>query len=96
VVSEQSRGDNCKGCSANVHVTTDQLDRILSKLSLHAEDCVTEEQYSKRLEQCKQCPALLYGTTCTYCGCFVRIRAKLIDKLCPNPAGQLWETNSAS
>ncbi|WP_373232324.1 DUF6171 family protein [Cohnella sp.] len=90
MVQERKQEANCKGCSANVHVTEAQLDRILSKLSLHSEDCVTEEQYAKRLEQCGQCPAMLYGTTCAHCGCFVRVRAKLLDKHCPNPTGSLW------
>lgn len=88
---QRNQAGNCKGCSANVHVTEEQIDRVVSKLSRHAEHCVTDEQYTMRLEQCGKCPSLLYGTTCAYCGCFVRVRAKLADNLCPNPSGHLWE-----
>jgi hypothetical protein len=80
----------CKGCSASVHVTDEQIERVLAKLALHAGDCVDDGRYDARLAQCGACPSLQYGTTCAHCGCFVRVRAKLAAKDCPQPGGSRW------
>ncbi|WP_219833974.1 DUF6171 family protein [Paenibacillus sp. R14(2021)] len=82
--------ENCKGCSASVHVTDAQIDRVLSKLALHPGDCVSDARYEARLRQCTACPSLQYGSTCAHCGCFVRVRAKLAVKSCPQPGGSRW------
>ncbi|NBD24453.1 DUF6171 family protein [Paenibacillus glycinis] len=84
------KGDPCKGCSASVHVADAQIERVLAKLSLHADDCVGDDRYAARLAECGTCPSLQYGTTCAHCGCFVRVRAKLAAKSCPQPGGSRW------
>lgn len=82
--------DGCKGCSASVHVTDEQLERVLRKLALHPDSCVSDNQYEARLGSCEACPSLQYGTTCAHCGCFIQVRAKLSDKDCPHPSGSKW------
>lgn len=82
--------DSCKGCSASVHSHDQQISRIIRALSAHPEQCVDDDIYAKRLEICDGCPALAYDSTCMHCGCFVAVRAKLIDKACPNPGQALW------
>ncbi len=80
----------CKGCSADVHVTDAQIERVLTALAAHPEDCVDDAGYERRLAACRACPALSYGTTCRHCGCFVAVRAKFKDKHCPLPGGARW------
>ncbi|WP_284638215.1 DUF6171 family protein [Paenibacillus silviterrae] len=82
--------DSCKGCSADVNVTEAQIQRVLASLEAKGIECVTPELYQERLSSCEQCPSLLYGTTCQYCGCIVRIRARMADKHCPRPGGAFW------
>lgn len=80
----------CKGCSASVHVTDEQIERVLGKLALHPGDCVHDDRYASRVEACGCCSSLQYGSTCAHCGCFVRVRAKLAAKDCPHPGGSRW------
>ncbi|WP_090580787.1 DUF6171 family protein [Paenibacillus sp. OV219] len=82
--------EGCKGCSASVHVTDEQLERVLRKLALHQGSCVSDSQYETRLSNCAACPSLQYGTTCAHCGCFVQVRAKIAAKDCPHPSGSKW------
>ncbi|MGO4108247.1 DUF6171 family protein [Paenibacillus sp. YAF4_2] len=92
-VSKKARG-GCKGCSADVKVTDEQIQRLISKIK--ADACVTDELYAKRLEACGNCTSLAYDTTCMHCGCLVQVRAKLKDKGCPHPqqaVREQWEVN---
>ncbi|MCK9860104.1 DUF6171 family protein [Paenibacillus sp. ATY16] len=90
-VSKRER-DGCKGCSADVRVTEEQIQRLISKIKPDA--CVTDELYAKRLAACEGCASMAYDTTCMHCGCLVQVRAKLKDKGCPHPqqaVRALWE-----
>lgn len=82
--------DTCKGCTASVQVDKEQIRRILNALSAHPDQCVSEEEYAKRLEICQSCPSLTYDTTCSHCGCLVAIRAKLKNNACPYPGQAKW------
>ncbi|NMA82378.1 MAG: hypothetical protein GX962_00745 [Epulopiscium sp.] len=55
------------------------------------DDCVEDDEYKKRLQACKDCLALYYESTCKYCGCFVRMRAKRKNKSCPYPGQDKWK-----
>jgi hypothetical protein len=93
-VSKKER-DGCKGCSADVKVTDEQIQRLISKIK--ADACVTDELYAKRLEVCGNCASLAYDTTCMHCGCLVQVRAKLKDKGCPHPqqaVREQWEQST--
>ncbi|MBB6672391.1 DUF6171 family protein [Cohnella nanjingensis] len=85
-----SRREGCKGCSADVHVSRRQIDRMLAALADKEFDVVSDTKYADRLASCRRCPSLQYGSTCMHCGCIVEIRAKLGDKGCPHPAGSRW------
>ena len=80
----------CKGCSESVQVSDQQLERILNKLALKPELVVSERVYEDRLSLCEDCPQLVYGTTCSQCGCLVKIRARMKDKSCPLPGEPRW------
>ena len=79
--ADERRG--CKGCSGSVHVSSEQIGRLIAKL--RAADCVTDELYTRRLQACGRCDSLAYESTCMHCGCFVQVRAKFKDKECPHP-----------
>lgn len=51
---------------------------------------VPEEERVRRLEICRDCGKLEYGSTCALCGCVVRVRAMLADGRCPFPKGGKW------
>ena len=86
-----SRKEGCKGCRSEYRVTEEQIDRMLElPMFQSAELCVPEEVYEQRLNQCRGCPKLQFGNTCTVCGCFVRIAAKYKDRACPNPGDTRW------
>ncbi|MFC4099697.1 DUF6171 family protein [Paenibacillus xanthanilyticus] len=85
-----SRPEGCKGCRDSVHVPEAQIDRMIEKLERHPESCAPTDQYEARLASCAACADLQYGSTCAHCGCFVRVRAKLLAGTCPKPGGSKW------
>ncbi|CAM4376458.1 DUF6171 family protein [Paenibacillus tarimensis] len=85
------RTDGCKGCSRDVQVSEAQIEAMVNKLDSRGFDCVSDDVYEQRLASCSSCESLSFGHTCKFCGCIVRVRAKLADKTCPNPAGSRWQ-----
>ncbi|GGF97942.1 DUF6171 family protein [Paenibacillus abyssi] len=82
---------SCKGCDDSYRVMEEQISRmLLSPMFQSPERCVPEPVYEKRLEACMDCPNLLEGTTCSLCGCIVRITAKLKERSCPKPGDNRW------
>ncbi len=90
ILNDATAKPPCKGCSADVHVSERQIQRILTSLNAHPDQCVDDEVYEQRMTACLACPSLSYGTTCKHCGCFVAVRAKFIEKGCPNPGHPHW------
>ncbi|MDL4842270.1 DUF6171 family protein [Aquibacillus rhizosphaerae] len=80
----------CKGCSASVVVSEEEIDKLIEEQLQFEIDIADDELYKYRLDFCKECPSLLYNTTCSHCGCFVKFRAKLAYKRCPYPSGAKW------
>ncbi|QDP39107.1 DUF6171 family protein [Radiobacillus deserti] len=81
---------SCKGCSQSVFVSNEYIQKQVEEQLELETNIVDDKVYEKRLTQCKECPSLLYDTTCAHCGCFVLFRAKLAYKTCPYPAGAKW------
>ncbi len=83
----------CKGCSATVHHSFEEVKSNMAEYIKTIEpDLRTDhELYSKRLAQCSSCPGLYYESTCRYCGCFVQMRALRRAVDCPNPEGSKWQ-----
>ncbi|UKS30873.1 DUF6171 family protein [Paenibacillus sp. HWE-109] len=82
---------SCKGCREEYKITEVQIDRMLSAPMFQGESCVPESVYQERLRMCGACPKLLGGTTCSFCGCIVRVAAKLKEKNCPFPGASRWK-----
>ncbi|MDQ8737093.1 DUF6171 family protein [Paenibacillus sp. LHD-38] len=83
--------NQCKGCRDDYRVTDEQIDRILAAPMFQSDISVPDDVYEQRLLACRACPKFQYGTTCTVCGCFVRIAAKYKDRACPNPGDSRWK-----
>lgn len=83
---------NCRGCLHKEIGTFEEVSASIDNyISMMDEDiCVTSEIYESRLDSCFSCDSLYGRATCRYCGCFVRIRARLKDQTCPCPGGSRW------
>jgi hypothetical protein len=81
--------NQCRGCAGNV-TASDEPIIYYSDPELESPLHVTEELYHKRLDICKRCSSLQYGTTCMHSGALVSYRAKLSDKHCPFPGSPKW------
>jgi len=72
-----------------------QQDKMYEKIAeyisrLEPEECVSDKEYEKRLNDCSTCEKLAGGLTCMYCGCFVLARAKKKQQHCPKPNHAEW------
>ncbi|WP_204502059.1 DUF6171 family protein [Aquibacillus albus] len=82
---------SCKGCAASVRMSNKEVDKLVEEQLMLEIDVVDDNVYNERLEHCVECPSLVYDTTCSHCGCFVKYRAKLAYKECPHPKGPKWK-----
>lgn len=81
----------CKGCSATVHVTTEDIAKLFGEtLKVRNLKLTTEEEYDRRISICKGCEDYQFGTTCRWCGCLMAIKTKLTAARCPAPQGSKW------
>lgn len=82
----------CKACSHKEIGSLDEVSASIDNyLAVMDEDiCIDMDTYNKRLEACFSCDSLYGGATCKFCGCFVRIRAKLKEQTCPYPSQNRW------
>ena len=61
----------CKGCTGTVRLTREEIDEIFGEtMKVKNVKLVTEEEYNNRLEKCRSCDHLEYGTTCKFCGLY--------------------------
>ena len=81
----------CKGCSASVRISENHIDELSNRI-LKAGDnkFISRKMFRERLKHCLNCQGLEYGTTCKYCGCIVRIKAKWETAKCPYPFNPKW------
>ena len=89
-----SRADNeCKGCTASVHVSESQL-AVMEQSTVTSDQGMSEqavqELYKERLAICRTCDGFKYGTTCKYCGCLIPLKAKVASATCPYPFEPKW------
>lgn len=92
--AESVNATPCRGCRDDYRVTGDSIRKMLSHPMFEpgSEHVVPAAVYEGRLRQCRACPKLAQGHTCTLCGCIVDIAARLKAKRCPLPDGGGWGT----
>ena len=82
---------DCEACSVSVHLTEQEIEEIFGNtVRVKNVKTATEEEYARRMEICKSCDSLLYGTTCRHCGCVIQVKAKLATAKCPFPYQPKW------
>jgi len=85
----------CKSCMGNVdikrNISQEQINDAIDRLAVNKRiKFVSDRVYEFRLMQCRDCDYLEFGTTCLNCGCYVQIRAKLADAVCPLSKQNRW------
>lgn len=86
-----SQRESCKGCLETVIVSEDVIEELIKEAEEDLSRIVSENIYKQRIEICKGCTFLLYGTTCAHSGSIVRYRAKFKNKSCSMPGKVKWE-----
>lgn len=80
----------CKKCLLLESAEGDILNDIKVKISkLSPQEKCGQQEYEKRLEQCKDCDNLISGV-CMKCGCYVEFRAAFKKQRCPDVKGRKW------
>ncbi len=78
----------CKRCMTfDEENQKELLERYLSNMD-PAIQC-SDEVYVNRLSACDACSRMVNGM-CSYCGCYVVMRAKKKHMDCPEPSGSRW------
>ena len=80
----------CKKClllEAGEKVTYNEIMQYVSSLEKNL--LASEETAEERLSICKECDNLISGM-CKKCGCYVEIRARLKDSVCPDYDNRKW------
>lgn len=81
----------CEACGTSVHLSPEEIETLFGKtMQIKKVKTVSEEEYNRRMDLCRQCEALVYDTTCKHCGCIVQIKAKLEHARCPFPYHAKW------
>ncbi|MBZ9536102.1 hypothetical protein KGR20_18150 [Cytobacillus oceanisediminis] len=73
----------CIGCELKEQVSQMDVDTLVQEQLSFETDLAMEEVRDQRLQICHQCEQLNQHT-CGRCGCFVRFRASLKQKSCPD------------
>lgn len=81
----------CRGCLTSVRLNHEAIQRVLDRCKADTPELLLDEAgVQARMELCRKCPELDYGTTCRHCGCLVLIRTSRRDKHCPAPGAPRW------
>jgi hypothetical protein len=85
-LSHVSPPQECPGCSRSVHLKAGERERIIAEYFKGSPPPLADPgECARRLALCADCPDLLYGSTCRFCGCLVEVRARIRDQGCPSP-----------
>lgn len=72
-------------------ITTKYLEEVASAIPEDKENMVEKDIYRKRLNSCFKCDALVDSVMCSWCGCYVILRAKFKKNCCPYPKTDKWQ-----
>ncbi|WP_343203255.1 DUF6171 family protein [Geobacillus sp. Y412MC52] len=78
----------CQDCAGSVIVTREMMDPLIEQIDRSA--FVSDDVYEKRINICRSCSSLQYGTTCAYSGYLVHYQAKWRRECCPFPGRAKW------
>lgn len=74
----------CKICGLKTHLSEDDIQKMIDEvISMKGIRLADEDVYKSRYDACMECDNLMYGSTCSQCGCIIQVRARLADGRCP-------------
>ena len=82
--------NKCKKClllEAGEKAAYEEIKRYVDTLDKN--ELVKETVFEERLKKCKSCDNLISGM-CLKCGCYVEVRARLMDTECPDENSKRW------
>ena len=72
-------------------LTSEYLEDFISSLPANNENLTNKNEYIFRLKTCKNCENLKENVLCSWCGCYVALRARGKSAYCPHPNGNKWK-----
>ena len=76
--------EKCKRCGLKTVLSESDINKMVDEvMAMKGVRLADENVYLKRFETCEGCDKLMYGSTCTVCGCVMQVRARLADGRCP-------------
>lgn len=74
----------CKRCGIKTVLSEEDIENMVNEVkAMRSVRLVDYKVYADRFGICTECDKLLYGSTCSVCGCVVQVRALLADGRCP-------------
>jgi hypothetical protein len=92
----QSASQPCPRCEREklaAEMTPERIAQIAAELPLQEEMAASPAEYKARLETCAVCDALRGNVLCSWCGCYVVLRARPKESYCPYPGNDKWKKN---
>ncbi|NLK46735.1 MAG: hypothetical protein GX297_08830 [Treponema sp.] len=89
-----TRGSVCPKCEREAEailMTFEKIAEIASELENSNEKIADKNEQNKRLTACSSCEALRGGVLCSWCGCYVLLRARALNARCPYPKNDKWK-----
>ncbi|MCL2127676.1 MAG: DUF6171 family protein [Treponema sp.] len=80
----------CARCGEGILPGPEQAAELAAAIPIAPSLRAAAEVYAARLEKCGDCGSLREGVLCSWCGCFVRFRARIKGSCCPDPKGDRW------
>jgi hypothetical protein len=77
-------------------ITPEYIAQIAAELSLSEKTAAAPAEYTRRLKICAACDALRQDVLCSWCGCYVVLRAKPKESYCPYPGNDKWAKQAVS
>lgn len=81
----------CEREAAASLMTFEEITKIALELDNSDEKIASKEDQNKRLKACSSCDALRGGVLCSWCGCYVLLRARVLNGYCPYPKKDKWK-----
>lgn len=74
----------CKRCGLKTALSETDIQKMVDSVtSMKGIRLVGDDTYKERFNICTECDSFMYGSTCSVCGCVMRVRALLSDGKCP-------------
>lgn len=74
----------CKRCGLKTVLNKEEIENAVNQVkAMKGIKLAKDSVYKNRLDVCKTCQKLEYGSTCMSCGCLVEVRALTADGRCP-------------